>query len=97
MENYENIFYLDCPHFTIGRVDQWGEQGYLLFEGRVFSYEEDRKDQCGRTYSPTTIKEFLAYAEKGQIVVPEAFLNKLIEAENETEARTLAETTRDNE
>ena len=35
MENYEHIYYLDCPHFTVGRVDQWGEQGYLLFEGKI--------------------------------------------------------------
>ncbi|HQU82770.1 MAG TPA: hypothetical protein PKY59_06585 [Pyrinomonadaceae bacterium] len=82
MENYENIYYLDCPHFTVGRVDQWGEQGYLLFEGKVFSYEEDRKDQCGRTYSPMTVKEFLAFAENARIEIPEDFLKKLNEIEN---------------
>jgi hypothetical protein len=84
MENYEEIFYLDCPHFTVGHVDQWGEHGYLLFEGKVYSYEVDRKEQYDRTYSPMTIKDFLAYAEKHQIPVPEEFLNKLAEAESET-------------
>jgi hypothetical protein len=74
MENYEQIFYLDCPHFTVGHVDQWGEQGYLLFEGKVYSYEVDRKEQTDRTHSPVTIKEFLALAEKRQIPIPEAFL-----------------------
>ena len=83
MENYEEIFYLDCPHFTVGHVDQWGEQGYLLFEGKVYSYDEDRKDQTGRTYSPMTIKEFLAYAEEHQLPVPESFLKKLAETESE--------------
>lgn len=83
-ENYEEIFYLDHPHFTVGHVDQWGEQGYLLFEGKVYSYEEDRKEQCGRTHSPAAIKEFLACAEKLQILIPEDFLKKLAEAENET-------------
>ena len=77
MENYENIFYLDCPHFTVGRVDQWGEQGYLLFEGKVYSYEEDRKEQCGRTHSPMTIKEFLTFAENSLIEIPEDFMNGL--------------------
>lgn len=77
MENYENIFYLDCPHFTVGRVDQWGEQGYLLFDGKVYSYEEDRKEQCGRTHSPMTIKEFLTYAENSLIEIPEDFMNEL--------------------
>jgi hypothetical protein len=77
LENYENIFYLDCPHFTVGRVDQWGEQGYLLFEGKVYSYEEDRKDQTGRTYSPMTIEDFLKYAESSQISVPEDFAKRL--------------------
>lgn len=84
MENYEEIFYLDCPHFTVGHVDQWGEHGYLLFEGKVYFYEVDRKDQCHTARSPTTIKEFLAYAEERRIPVPETFLKKLTEAENET-------------
>ena len=84
MENYEEIFYLDCPHFTVGHVDQWGEHGYLLFEGKVYFYEVDRKDQCSTTRSPVTIKEFLAFAEERQILIPEAFLKKLMEAENET-------------
>ena len=83
MENYEQIFYLDCPHFTVGRVDQWGERGYLLFEGKVYSYEEDRKEQCGRTYSPTAIEEFLMEAERLQIAVPDEFLEKLKEFQNE--------------
>ena len=80
MENYEDIYYLDCPHFTVGRVDQWGEHGYLLFEGKVYSYEEDRKDQCGRTYSPMTIRDFLRYADEYRLKVPEDFMNKLMEA-----------------
>jgi hypothetical protein len=84
MENYEDIYYLDCPHFTVGHVDQWGEHGYLLFGGRVYFYEEDRKEQCGTTRSPRTIKEFLAYAEKHQIPIPEDFLKKVMEAESET-------------
>jgi hypothetical protein len=79
MDNYEQIFYLDCPHFTVGHVDQWGENGYLLFEDKVFSYEEDRKEQCGRTHSPTTIKDFLMYAEAHQISIPADFLKKLME------------------
>lgn len=79
MENYEQIWYLDCPHFTVGRVDQWGEQGYLLFEGKVYAYEENRKDQCGTTNSPMSIDKFLVYAQKNQIEVPEEFLKKLKE------------------
>lgn len=80
MENYEQIYYLDCAHFTVRHVDQWGERGYLLFEGKVYFYEEDRKDQCSTTRSPVTIKEFLAYAEEYQIPIPEDFLKKLMEA-----------------
>lgn len=77
MENYENIYYLDCPHFTVGRVDQWGEHGYLLFDGKVYSYEEDRKEQCGTTYSPMTVPEFLAYAESQRIEIPADFMELL--------------------
>ena len=78
MENYEQIYYLDCPHFTVGRVDQWGESGYLLFEDKVYYYEEDRKDQCGTTNSPMTIRDFLTYAEKSQILIPDDFMEKLM-------------------
>lgn len=82
MENYENIWYLDCPHFTVGRVDQWGEHGYLLFEDKVYYYEEDRKDQCGSTTSPMEIKDFLIYAERQQIEVPHEFMTKLKEIDD---------------
>ena len=82
MDNYEHIYYLDCPHFTVGDVDQWGEHGYLLFEDMVYAYEEDRKDQCGRTYSPVTVAEFLIYADKNQIPIPADFMKKLDEVRN---------------
>ena len=79
MEDYGHIHYLQCPHFTIGRVDQWGEHGYLLFEGRVFRYEEDRKEQCGSTFSPMSVKDFLRFAEQQQLVIPKGFMAKLLE------------------
>jgi hypothetical protein len=82
LKNYEHIFYLDCPHFTVGNVDQWGENGYLLFEGKVYAYEENRKDQCGETHSPLSIEEFLNFAQKDQIEIPDAFMQKLNEALN---------------
>ena len=81
MENYEEIFYLDCPHFTVGHVDQWGERGYLLFESKVYFYEVDRKDQCHTARSPVPIREFLAYAEERRLTIPEDFFKKLTEAE----------------
>ena len=79
MENYEHIFYRDCPHFTVGRVDQWGEHGYLLYEGKVYFYEEDRKEQYGTTRSPMAIEDFLSYAESDQIAIPGDFMEKLKE------------------
>jgi hypothetical protein len=78
-ENYDHIYYRDCPHFTVGQVDQWGEHGYLLYEDKVYFYEEDRKDQCGSTRSPLAINDFLAYAETQQISIPDDFLEKLRE------------------
>ena len=77
MQNYENIHYLDCPHFTVGRADQWGERGYLLFENEVYSYEVDRKEQCGSTTSPMSIADFLVYAKEQSISIPEEFMNAL--------------------
>lgn len=77
MESSEHIFYLDCPHFTVGQVDQWGEHGYLLHEGKVYAYEEDRKNQCGQTYSPMSIDEFLKYARDNDLSIPEDFIEAL--------------------
>jgi hypothetical protein len=86
MENYEHIRFLDCPHFTVGRVDQWGESGYLMFDGNVYFYNEDRKNQCGTTTSPQTIDAFLIYANQNQIEIPDEFLLKLKECENESKS-----------
>lgn len=72
-EDYSHIFYRNCPHFTVGRVDQWGEQGYLFYEGRVYEYYEDRKEQYGRTYNPKEVDEFLAYAEENSISIADSF------------------------
>jgi len=79
MDSYDHIFYRDCPHFTVGHVDQWGEHGYLLYEDKVYFYEEDRKDQCGSTRSPQSIDEFLSYAGEQHISIPQDFLDKLKE------------------
>jgi hypothetical protein len=79
VENYDFIYYLDHPHFTVGHVDQWGEQGFLLYTAKVYAYEEDRKNQCGTTHSPMTVEEFLEYAEKNKIEIPEDFMRRLLE------------------
>lgn len=79
MENYEHIYYLNCPHFTVGRVDQWGEQGFLFHEGHVYEYTEDRKDQWGRTFNQMSIAEFYDLVKSRGLEVPDAFLAKLNE------------------
>ena len=80
MQNYDDIFYLDHPHFTVGKVDQWGEEGYFLYDGLVYAYEENRKDQCGETHSPLAVRDFLAYAESRGLEIPEDFKVLLMEA-----------------
>lgn len=77
MENYNHIYYGNCPHFTVGNADQWSEQGYLFFENKVYYYEEDRKEQFGTTKSPMTITDFLIYAERHQIAIPQEFMREL--------------------
>ena len=77
MKNYENIHYTNCPHFTVGCVDQWAEQGFLFHEGKVFCYHEDRKEQYGATYHPKEIADFLTYAQKNEIEIPPNFLATL--------------------
>jgi len=76
-KNYEQIYYRNCPHFTVGRVDQWGENGYLFFEGEVYEYHEDRKEQYGETLNPRSISDFMAYAKHEKIKVPSNFLKVL--------------------
>lgn len=73
-KEFDHIYYINHPHFTVGHVDQWGESGYLYFEGRVFQYWEDRKDQCGETYSPREINEFLEHAKMNNIDIPADFM-----------------------
>lgn len=77
-KKYNHIYYKDCPHFTVGRVDQWGEQGYLLFEGLVYEYHENRKDQYGETFNPKEVEDFLIYAKDENILIPNDFLDLLI-------------------
>lgn len=78
-KNYSHIFYLNCPHFTVGRVDQWGEQGYLFYEGMVYQYSEDRKSQYGETYNPRTVSEFLQDAAEKKLEIPADFLRVINE------------------
>jgi hypothetical protein len=77
MDEQNGIWYLDRPHFAIGRPDQWGEKGYLLHEQTVYFYEVDRKDQCYETRLPMTIDAFLAHTEEYRIPVPNDFLEAL--------------------
>lgn len=77
MENNKDIYYANCPHFTVGKVDQWFEQGYLFFEGNVYWYEEDRKDQCGTTNSPMLPQDFITYARKNNIAIPDDFMKTI--------------------
>ena len=79
-DDFAHINYLDCPHFTVGNVDQWSEHGYLLFEGMIYWYEVDRKDQCDNIRSPLTIRDFLTIAKEKQIAIPDSFMDKLAES-----------------
>ena len=76
---YAHIYYRDCPHFTVGKADQWGEQGYLFFEGKVYDYFEDRKGQYGETSTPREILDFLAYAKRSKIEISTNFMKVLEE------------------
>lgn len=45
---------LDQPHHALD-ADQWGENGYVLWAGRVYAYSIDRKnqqDEISREWSP---------------------------------------------
>lgn len=79
-KDYKHIYYRNCPHFTVGLVNQWGENGYLFFEGEVYEYHEDRKGQYGETFHPRGIQDFLAYAKHEKIKIPSDFM-KVLESE----------------
>lgn len=74
---YNHIYYGNCPHFTVGRVDQWGEHGYLFYEGFIYDYFEDRKSQYNETSHRREISDFLAYAKREKIDIPSKFLKVL--------------------
>lgn len=76
-KTYNHIWYQDCPHFYIGRADQWGERGYLLFENEVYEYMVDRKEQYDIVKRPKSVADFLAYAQVENITVPDKFLKEL--------------------
>ena len=78
-KNYYHIHYINCPHFTVGHVDQWGEQGYLFYEGMVYEYDEDRKCQTGSTFNPRSVEDFINFAKENDITIPPAFLKVLEE------------------
>ena len=79
MKDSYDIYYDNCPHFTVGRVDQWGEQGYLFYEGMVYDYYEDRKEQSGKTYNKQSINSFLEDEERNKIEVPDFFRKVLMD------------------
>ena len=77
-EDYKHIWYKDCPHFTIGTVDQWGENGYLYFDNEVYFYFEDRKGQYGEVSNPKSVAIFIQYAKANKIEIPEAFMKVIL-------------------
>ena len=76
-EEFDHIHYKKCPHFTVGHVDQWGESGYLLFEGEVYSYTADRHEQFDTIRNRMSIEKFVAHADKMKIEIPERFQKEM--------------------
>ena len=79
MADYSHLYYRDYPMFHVGRVDQWGEQGYFLCEETVYFFEEDRKCFSYRAERPKSKEEFLAFAKEKKIKIPKDFLTLLTE------------------
>lgn len=73
-------YYRNRPHFTVGHVDQWGEQGYFIFEGKIFNYTDDRKSgYYSANETPFTPEEFIQTCKEDDIVIPPEFLSALKE------------------
>lgn len=77
-EKKKKVFYGDYPHFGVSG-SQWEEKGYVFYEGEVYSYRLDRKDQFDEMYYPQSIEEFLASAMEKKLNIPDAFLKILEE------------------
>ena len=71
-DEFPHVSYWEHPHYAC-EADQWGEYGYLLYEGKVYHYHEDRKEQLGWTDSPRSIEDFLAFIRKKRIKISPEF------------------------
>jgi hypothetical protein len=75
---YDHIWYQKCPHFIVGIANQWGENGYLFYEGEVYSYMADRHEQYDVVTDKMSVPIFIDYAKRNKIEVPESFLKVII-------------------
>ena len=82
MASYNHIDYSKHPFFNVGRVDQWGEQGYFLYEGKVYFFIDDRHDGQYSIQTPRSPQDFLDFAKKKRISIPKDFKDLLLEVIN---------------
>lgn len=48
------------PHHCSAGADQWGEEGYVLWEGQVYRYSIDRKNQQDELFERWSPEAFIA-------------------------------------
>jgi len=48
-------------------ADQWGEAGYFLVDGKVYSYEIDRKEQSDALIGSWTVSDFLESSASDEV------------------------------
>lgn len=71
-------YYGNKPYFTVGIPNQWFEEGFFLFEGKIYKYRDDRSAAHYHVEQPGfSEEEFLAYAEQEKIEIPVAFLEAM--------------------
>ncbi len=74
METYNHINYKKCFYFNVGTLNQWQERGFLVHEGMVYHFYDDRHDNYYEVSMKMTPEEFRVYARKQKLKVPSGFI-----------------------
>lgn len=74
MKTYNHIDYRQCTYFNVGIPNQWHEQGFLVYEGMIYRYSDDRHDNYYQVDWKMTPEEFSVYARNHELEIPSGFL-----------------------
>ncbi|MFT5617895.1 MAG: hypothetical protein ACI85I_001121 [Arenicella sp.] len=77
MKTYNHIDYRQWPYFNIGIPNQWHEEGFMIYEGMIYRFADDKHDFHYQIDMKMTSQEFIDYTKKKEIKIPTGFMNQL--------------------